>query len=337
MTTVVYIDSVFILNAATDYLLLLITARLAGLVLRRGRYLVAAAVGGAYAAAAYLPGWAFLTAAPVKCAAGVTLCLIAFGQEERLGRLTALFFMVSCALAGCVLGLDLLTGAAGTEARTFLLAALGAWALMGVLFRTAARVHAAGTRLSARVDVGGRVTDLTALYDSGNALTDGGRPALVVSPETARRLFPARIAARLSPEALRNPSGLVEPLMRDAPSLRPRLTPYHSVGASAGLLLTVESDWTEVGGIRYQGLRLALSPTEFGTGYTALWGGEIGKEARDRDVQRDDGGVAATAGNARAGGALHRRKRYAAHAAEPRTGGGAVGARFGGGSASGTD
>lgn len=40
--TVVYVDSVFVLNAAMDYLLLLLTARLAGVPLRRRRYLLAA-------------------------------------------------------------------------------------------------------------------------------------------------------------------------------------------------------------------------------------------------------------------------------------------------------
>ncbi|MBQ6205654.1 MAG: sigma-E processing peptidase SpoIIGA, partial [Oscillospiraceae bacterium] len=123
VATVVYIDSVFVLNAATDYLLLLITARLAGLVPRRIRYALAACAGGAYAAAAWVPGWAFLTAMPVKCAAGVGVCLIAFGTEEKLGRLTVLFFAVSCALAGGVTAL----GAAGADATAFLLAALGAW------------------------------------------------------------------------------------------------------------------------------------------------------------------------------------------------------------------
>ena len=38
--TVIYIDSVFVLNALMDYLLLLAAARLAGLPLRRGRYLL---------------------------------------------------------------------------------------------------------------------------------------------------------------------------------------------------------------------------------------------------------------------------------------------------------
>ena len=74
--TVVYVDSVFLLNGAMDYLLLLCTARLAGLRLQRGRYALAAVLGGAYAVAVFLPGLAFLSAMPVKFAAGVLLALI---------------------------------------------------------------------------------------------------------------------------------------------------------------------------------------------------------------------------------------------------------------------
>ena len=54
--TVVYLDRVVLLNLAVDYLLLLATARLAGLPLRRGRLALAAAPGALYAAAVFLPG-----------------------------------------------------------------------------------------------------------------------------------------------------------------------------------------------------------------------------------------------------------------------------------------
>ena len=47
--TVVYVDSVFVLNALMDYLLVLCAARLAGIPLRRRRYLLAGLLGGAYA------------------------------------------------------------------------------------------------------------------------------------------------------------------------------------------------------------------------------------------------------------------------------------------------
>ena len=310
ITTVVYIDSVFVLNAATDCLLLLITARLAGRAPHTGRCLLAAGLGGVYAAAAWLPGWAFLTAAPVKCAAGVGLCLIAFGHEEHLARLTLLFFTVSCALAGGVLALNLFSGATGTNATTFLFVALGAWVLLAVFFRTAARHHAAGTLLPVRVCVCGRVTELTALHDSGNTLSDAGRPVLVLAPDALPSAFPAPLAPYLTREALRSPPDLLEPFVKLSPSLRPRLLPYHAVGVPAGLLLSVESDWAEIGGPRYPCLRLALSPTGFGQGYSALWGGEIGKDGIGTygDIRSNAGDGKASAGTDGRGNSLHRRQ-----------------------------
>ena len=61
--TVVYVDSVFVLNAAADYLLLASTASLAGIPLRRVRYVLAGLLGGGYAVAVFLPGMGFLQAA----------------------------------------------------------------------------------------------------------------------------------------------------------------------------------------------------------------------------------------------------------------------------------
>ena len=88
--TVVYVDSVFVLNALMDYLLVLCAARLAGIPLRRRRYLLAGLLGGAYAVAVFLPGLGFLSATPVKLAAGILLALAAYGGEAKLLRLTLL-------------------------------------------------------------------------------------------------------------------------------------------------------------------------------------------------------------------------------------------------------
>ena len=58
--TVIYVDTLFLLNGIIDYLLLLAAARLAGEPLRRLRFGAAAALGGAYAVAIFLPGMASL-------------------------------------------------------------------------------------------------------------------------------------------------------------------------------------------------------------------------------------------------------------------------------------
>ena len=335
--TVIYVDSVFVLNAAMDYLLFLVTARLAGVTLRRRRYLLAALAGGSYAVAVFLPGGGFLAAAPAKLAVGVLLALLAFGGEEKLLRLTLLLFADACALAGCVLALGLLAGSAipmvngvfytDVNAKVLLAAASAAYLVLTVVFRAAAKHAVSGELLPVRVCIGGRVTELTALWDSGNALRDpaGGRPVLVAAPGALDRSLPPEARRLLSPQGLLSPADLLEPLQRAAPELRPRLLPYHAVGISAGLLLAVRTDWVEICGERQTRIAAALSPTPLGTGCAALWGGEVRKGGNHEYVM---GRAAAAAGAAGAapdrGRPLHRRQRHSAAAADPGAGGGAA-------------
>ena len=190
----VYVDSVFVLNALMDYLLVLSAAHLAGIPLRRGRYLLAGLLGGAYAVAVFLPGLGFLAATPVKLAAGVLLALTAYGGEEKLLRLTLLLFAVSCALAGCVLALGLLAGGGvpvvngvfytDVDARVLLIASAAAYLVLTVVFRAAAGKGIRGQLVPARVCLGGRETAFIAFCDTGNSLRDpvSGQPVLVVSP-----------------------------------------------------------------------------------------------------------------------------------------------------------
>lgn len=337
--TVVYIDSVFVLNGLMDYLLLLCAGRLAGLPLRRKRYALAALAGGAYAAAVFLPGLGFLAEAPVKLAAGVLLGLLAYGGEEKLLRLILLFFAVSCAMAGCVLGLGLLAGGGvpvvngvfytNVDARALVIAGAAAYLVLSLVFRAAAGHGVKGHLLPVRVRIGDRTAELTALWDSGSGLrAPDGRPVLVAAPGALNGALPRAAAGLLTPEGLRAPEELLEPLRAAVPALRPRLTPYHAVGTAAGLLLTIRTDWTEINGTRYPGLTAALSPSALGTGYSALWGGPAGKGGRYGN-RKEAAAVAARRADppgplAGGGRSLHWRERHPAPAAEPGAGGGAA-------------
>ena len=75
--TVIYVDTLFLLNGIIDYLLLLAAARLAGEPLRRLRFGAAAALGGAYAVAIFLPGMAFLAGPWCKLASCVLMLVVA--------------------------------------------------------------------------------------------------------------------------------------------------------------------------------------------------------------------------------------------------------------------
>lgn len=336
--TVVYVDSVFVLNTVMDYLLILSTARLAGVPLRRKRYLLAALAGGAYAVAVFLPGGAFLAGTPVKLAAGVLLALLAYGGEEKLLRLTLLLFAVSCGFAGCVLALGLLAGSAvpmvngvfytDVNAKVLVIATAAAYLVLTVVFRAAAKHGVGGELVPVRICISGRTLELTALWDSGNALRDpsGGLPVLVLAPHALNNVLPGEVQKLLTPEALGAPADLLAPLRRAAPELRPHLVPYHAVGVPGGLLLTLRTDWTEIAGTRYPGLSAAISPTALGTGYTALWGGEVRKEGSHEHITGKMAAAAGTLGTGAAGGhSLHWRKRHTAAAADPGAGGGAAG------------
>ena len=185
--TVVYLDSVFLFNALLDYLLFLSTARLAGIPLRRRRYLLCGVLGGLYAAAVFLPGGGFLTETLVKAGVGLLLALIAFGRETHFLRLTLLTVAIACALAGTVLALGLLAGQHIPNARgifytnvngkTLLLSASGVYLLLTVIFRAAAAHGIRGECLPVTVCLLGQTVALTALLDTGNSLRDtAGEP-----------------------------------------------------------------------------------------------------------------------------------------------------------------
>ena len=346
--TVVYVDSVFLLNGVMDYLLCLVTARLAGVPLRRRRYALAAILGGAYAVAVFLPGCGFLACWPAKLAAGVLMALVAFGGEQYLLRLTLLLFALSCGLAGGVLGLSLLTGSALPRAngvfytdvngKVLLASSAAAYLLVTVVFRAAARHGIRGERLAVRICICGRSTELTALWDSGNGLRDpnGGQPVLVTAPGSLDAILPEGVRRLLTPELLRFPADLLEPLRQTAPELRPRLIPYRAVGTSTGLLLVVRTDWVEICGTRHPGVTAALSPTTLGTGYAALWGGDVRRGGYHETI---DAHLAAAAGTAGVGPvhSLHRWERYPAAASGKGAGGGAAGQTGGRGGPEGTN
>lgn len=338
--TVVYIDSVFLLNGLVDYLLLLLTARLAGLHLHRRRYALAGVLGGAYASAVFLPWGAFLSAAPVKLAAGILLALTAFGGEDLFFRLTLLFFGLSCAFAGGVLGLGLLAGRTipqergifytNIDAKLLVITATAAYLLVRVIFMAAAKQGIRGQKLPVTICVGEKRCTLTALLDSGNGLQDfGGAPVLVAERPAVAELFPPEIRRRL--ERGDPPAELVEPLRDFDRSLQPQLLSYRSVGQAGGLLLSVRSRWTKIGGTTYPALRIAVSPTPLGAGFQALWGGAVerGKEYEDHGDSAWD--IDASGSAAAGGNSLHRRQRHASAAAGEGAGGGIAGLSGSGG------
>ncbi len=272
--TVVYIDLLFLLNLIANYLLLLAAGRMAGAVLIRWRIGLGAAAGALYAALVFLPGLEWLAHWPCKLASGVLMALAAYGGEAHLLRVTVLFFGASAALAGAVLGLELLGNVSLTldhgvfytplDIRLLLLLFVACYFMLSLFFRRVGRHGGELARLEIALE--GGVIALTALRDTGHSLADPAtnRPVVVAYWRALAGLLPGWA----------DPSDPVASLERchAAGSRQARLIPYRAVGVECGMLLAVRSQGVTVDGKPAGKLLVALSPTpvDDGGGYQAL-------------------------------------------------------------------
>ena len=283
--TVIYIDTLFLLNALVDYLLLLAAARLAGETLRRWRFALGAALGGGYAVAIFLPGLGFLAHPLCRLASAALMMVVSYGGSRRLLRQGILFVSLTCAFGGGVVAIGLLGGTglslgrgvfySALDLKVVLLSAAVCYGVLTLVFQRLTRHSAAdGSLVDIKLRLGECNVVLTALVDTGNTLTDpvSGRPVVVAEGERTWPLFPKD--HRPGAADLRDPAAALPRLGTGVWRSRFRLLPYRSVGVDRGLLLAVRADSLELNGQGRGPVLVALSPTPVsdGGGYQALIG-----------------------------------------------------------------
>lgn len=263
-----YLEDYLLLNALTDYLLCLSTGRLCALRLRRGRYLLAALLGTAYAAAALLPGAAALSSPWGKAGAGIAMGLAAFGGEARPGRCILALLAVAATFGGALYALSLLPGGPPVFSLRSLAAAFFlCYGALKLLARFRSRWNG-GQKAAVRLRFTGREADFLALVDSGNGLRDPGtgESVLIASPAALRPVF-AEYTVLL--EELQ-PVELLE-TAADIPAIagRLRLIPFRSLGG-AGLLPVFRPDGLWIDGRETDDVLVAISRQAGGNGYEAI-------------------------------------------------------------------
>ncbi len=264
----IYVDELFVLSLLTDYLLCLMTGRLCGLVLRRGRYFLAALLGALYAVAVFLPGLQWLAHPAVSLCAAAGMGLLAFGGERQLLRCCAAFLAVSATLGGLVWAIALRAGSMRPPDARLLLGGFGlSYLLLTFLARTRQR-RARESRVRAELRLGSGRAVFYALLDSGNCLRDPvtQAPVMLVSPEALRPLFPG-LEALLGE---RDPVAFVE--LAGALSEtrgRFRLLRCSSVGGQS-LLPVFRPDAAIVEGRERKSLLAAVSPAAHGDGFEGI-------------------------------------------------------------------
>ena len=246
---VIYLDVLAAVNGTVDYLLLLATARLAGIFPNRRRLLGAAAIGALFAALSVLPPLTFLSGPLWVLLCGILLPGLAFGLDRtRLPRVIVLFLLTAGACAGIVLALSGWTGALlrigsayylNAPIEVVLPAALLCLGAVSILFRgTAGKNGGARPSEIVRLTYGDRTARFLLLQDTGADLCDpiSGRPALLLDRSAAKRLLPTSLHPLLDRLRADNAAALLAELpIQDAH--RFCLLPYRAVGQDGGLLL----------------------------------------------------------------------------------------------------
>lgn len=259
---VLYLDLWFGLNVLCDYLLCLLTARAAGLVLRRGRCALAALLGALWACAAWLPGLGFLGGAGGRLVCGLGMGLLAFGAERRPLRCIVLFFAVSAAFGGALMALSAETGALRALLASFLLC-YG----VGVLLFRAQGLFQARRLLEVRVAYRGREARFCALRDTGNRLRDPvtGAGVLIATPKALSALLgeSAALFETLDPVSLQALSGQLPELGAL------RLLPYQALGGG-GLLPVFRPDTLLLDGRESRDILVGVSPRAGGEDFEGI-------------------------------------------------------------------
>ncbi len=251
--TVVYVDTLFLLNLTIDYLLLRLSARICGQYVPTLRLALGALMGAVYALCAFLPQGHFLTYPPVKVAV----------------------LMVSLLGSG---GLTYANGipATGLDFKILCLSAAGSYLVLSVGMRCLGRYSKVSKEiLPVTLTMEGRTVRLDALVDTGNTLADplSDAKVLVAEWEAVRELFAADL---LTEQALCDPVGGAAKLAAVLGAQRVRMIPYRSVGVSSGMLLAVRVDGAVIGSRVENRLLVALCPGKLSVNgnYTALVGAD---------------------------------------------------------------
>lgn len=207
---VFYLDSFFALNLVLDYLLLLLTAKLSGIWVRRGRLWLGAAFGAVFAAGMFFfsgpSGLGFL----LVLAAGWVMISLVFCDCTKLKRLrlAGVFFLQALGLSGSMIllqhaGLGRISVQNGIpyiqmEFWQIVTVAAGGFLLVRVCFRDQA-VPLKIQRLHFHGELGQRKLDTLLLADSGNLLREpiSGKPVILLAPEQAAKLLPEKAGKKL--------------------------------------------------------------------------------------------------------------------------------------------
>lgn len=281
MGRIVYIDSLFILNLAVNYLILLATAKIAAVQIRRWRLGLGALFGAVYAVLTVFPSLEFLALPLMRVVSGAAMLLVAFGGARGLLRLAVILFAVSAAFGGVLFAVSLAVGSGTGDGavqlpfslKILLISFALCYGIFSLVFARLGR-NAGGKLLQTQITHQGKSVQLTALLDTGHSLADPltGGSVLVAEFGAILPLFTPGVRRCLEGSDAALPIDTVCKLanLPDAP--RFYLIPYTAVGTQSSFLPAFRPECVTIEGKAKRGMAIALSPTRVSDGgrYAAL-------------------------------------------------------------------
>lgn len=263
----IYVDEMFLLNLIIDYFIVLATAKLCALPIKRLRFAISSAIGALYSVSLLYEPFAFLASPATKLALGFLMTVVAFGVEKKLLKTFLAFLAISAAFGGAVYAASLLAGQSLGEGlyinasmRVLLLSFAVFYLVLTLVFKRFGKRQAREIQ-SVTVVLCGRTAEFKALRDTGNELYDplSNLPVMVVDVQEAGRLLPERLLDPLKigvPEFIRALSD------EEAYATRFRLVPYSAVGIKMALLPVFRPDSLLVDGREQKDILVGLCPTK---------------------------------------------------------------------------
>jgi len=278
---VIYLDTLFLLNAAADLLCLIAAEKVCDRRIPRIRLAAGAVIGGIYALLSVLPGCLVLQNPIFFITAAVLITASAFGFRNILRPLISVF-AVSAMLGGAVYFVSRFLDVSslfsdGATMRVFLIALGISWGIFTFTFRRFGRKRNGRGILQTEVCFRGKSVCFSSLVDTGNSLRDPltGSRVLVCDLKVLLPLF-TEDERRVLLENADNPLVIPEKINSLTGKCFFRLVPYRAVGVTGGFLAAFKPDKLLYNGKEVQNPLVASTPcTVSDSGaYSALAGAD---------------------------------------------------------------
>lgn len=258
---VIYAEYLFLENAVTGGLILLLTEKISGLRCKKKFLFLGGVLCGFFS---FILFWETLNPALallIKLGFSVAAVSIVFFPKglRQLARVVLIFYLVSFAMGGITIGMMYFLGIAGiTQNTSVYLGILGyfyilpgcivTW-LIFYFFAGFIKGRMLREKTFTEVEIGleGRTVILKGMVDTGNFLRDPltGKPVMIISAAAAKQLLPCEFVD----EAIMTGKNRMIPdkLIQSEYASRIRMIPFQSIGEERGYLVGIRPDSVRIG------------------------------------------------------------------------------------------